>query len=200
MIMVAPLALPPAAQVLEHTRSRNSVVVGTALYGLAALAVTAALIGAYTALRSGVSPWPPEGVKKENYFGTLLLGASGMLMVTAEWLVWSVIHGVRRQAAQASALAAMLLLAMLNGVVYTVDEAGFGAATHSYGTLFYAFMVVAGLTQLAALAAVVAGLVRTAGRQISPSEPQLARAVSIVLHVAALTWVMTWGALYAASR
>jgi len=200
MTVAAPLSLPPSALVLERTRSRNAVVVGAALYGLAALMVTAALVGAYTAFRSGVSPWPPEGVKKENYFGTLLVVASGMLMVTAEWMVWSVGHGIRRQTAQAGALAAMLLLAMLNGVLFTVDEAGYGAATSAYGTIFYAFMLVGALTQLAALAAVVAGLVRSAGRQISPAEPQMARAVSIVLHVAALTWVMVWGALYAASR
>lgn len=198
--MAAPLALPPAAQVLERTRSRNAVLVGSALYGLAALALTAALIGAYTAFRSGVSPWPPEGVKKENYFGSLLLVASGMLMLTAEWVVWSVAHSIRRQTAQALGLAALLLLAMLNGLLFIVDEADFGAATSGYGVLFYAFMLVAALSQVAGLAAVVVGFARSAGRQISANEPQLARAVSIVLHVAALTWVMVWGALYAGSR
>jgi len=200
MTVAAPLALPPAAQVLERTRTRNAVLVGAALYALAALAFTATLIGAYTAFRAGVSPWPPEGVKKENYFGSLLLGASGMLMITAEWLVWSVHKGFRRQTAQAAGLAALLLVSMLNGVAFTVDEAGFGAGTHAYGTIFYAFMVVGALTQVAALIALAAGLARIGGRQISASEPQLARAVSIVLHVAALTWVMVWGALYAASR
>ncbi|MEO5679810.1 MAG: hypothetical protein ABIS47_09080 [Acidimicrobiales bacterium] len=198
--MTSPLALPPAAQVIERTRSRDAVVVGTALYGLAALFVTATLIAAYTAFRSGVSPWPPEGVKKENYFGTLLIGASGMLMIAAEWIVWSVHHGYRRQTAQAAGLAAALLLAMLNGVLFTVDVAGFGAGSHAYGALFYAFMVVAALTQIAGLAAIIGGLARAGGRQITPAEPQLARAVSIVLHVAALTWVMLWCALYAASR
>ena len=200
MTVAAPLALPPAAQVLERTRSRNAVVVGAGLYALAALVLMAALIGAYTAFRDGVSTWPPEGVKKENYFGSLLVAAAAMLMITAEWLVWAVLKGYRRQAAQASGLAALLLLSMLNGVAFTVDEAGFGASTHAYGVLFYAFMVLAALTQVAALAALGAGLARVAGRQISVSEPQLARAVSVVLHVAALTWVMVWSALYAASR
>ena len=198
--MAAPLALPPAAEVLERTRSRNAVVIGAALYALAALAFMTALIGAYTTFRAGVSPWPPEGVKKENYFGTLLLGAAAMLMIAAEWFVWAVQRNVRRQAAQASGLAALLLAAMLNGLFFIVDIAGFGAGTHNYGPIFYAFMVAAALTQVAALAALVAGLARIGGRQISPSEPQLARAVSIVLHTAALTWVMVWGALYAASR
>jgi heme/copper-type cytochrome/quinol oxidase subunit 3 len=198
--VAAPLALPPAAQVLERTRTRNAVVVAAALYGLALLTVMAALVGIYTAFRSGVADWPPEGVKKENYFGSLLVGAASMLMITAEWLVWSVQRGIRRQSAQAGGLAALLLVSMLNGVAFIVDEAGFGAATHAYGTIFYAFMVLAVLTQVAALAALAAGLARMAGRQISPSEPQLARAVSIVLHVAAITWVMVWGALYAASR
>lgn len=198
--MAAPLALPAAAEVLERTRTRNAVVVGTALYALTALTVTVTLIGAYTAFRSGVEPWPPEGVRKENYFGSLLLAASGMLMITAEWLVWSLHRGFRRQTAQAGGLAALLLLSMLNGVAFTVDEAGFGAGTHAYGTIFYAFMVVAVLTQVAALGALGAGLTRIAGRQVSTSEPQLARALSIVLHVAALTWVMVWAALYAASR
>ncbi len=200
MTVAVPLALPPASQVLERTRSRNALVVGAGLYGLAALAVMAALIGAYTAFRSGVAEWPPEGVKKENYFGSLLLGASVMVMIAAEWLVWSVQRDFRRQTAQAAGLSALLLLAMLNGVVFTVDEAGFGASSHSYGVLFYAFMVVAGLTQIAALAAVIAAAARVSGRQVTPAEPQLARAVSIVLHVAALTWVMVWSALYAASR
>lgn len=198
--MAASLALPPAAQVLERTRSRNAVVVAAALYALAALTVVAALIGIYTAFRAGVDEWPPEGVKKENYFGSLLVVASAMLMITAEWLVWSVQKGFRRQSAQAGGLAVLLLASMLNGVAFTVDEAGFGAGTHAYGTIFYAFMVLATLTQVAALLALLAGLVRISGRQISPSEPQLARAVSIVLHVAAITWVMVWGALYAASR
>jgi len=198
--VAAPLALPPAAHALERTRARNAVVLGAALYGLAALVLTAALIGAYTTFRASVSPWPPEGVSKENYFGSLLLGASGMLMITSEWFVWSVHHGFRRQTAQAAGLAALLLVAMLNGVAFTLDIAGFGAADHPYGTIFYAFLVVAVLTQVAGLIALGAGLARVAGRQISTSEPQLARAVSIVLHVAALTWVMVWGALYAASR
>ena len=198
--MTAPLALPPAAQVLERTRPRNAVVIGALLYALAALAFTATLIGAYTTFRAGVSPWPPEGVKKENYFGSLLLAAAGMLMITAEWLVWAVVRDFRRQAAQAAGLAALLLLAMLNGLLFTIDEADFGAATHPYGTIFYAFMVAAALTQVAGLLALIVGMVRLGGRQVSPSEPQLARAVSIVLHVAALTWVMVWGALYAASR
>lgn len=194
------MALPPPAKVIERTRARNAVLVGTALYGLAALAVTAALIGAYTAFRSGVRPWPPTGVKKENYFGSLLLASSAMLMIAGEWMVWSVQRGFRRQTAQASGLAVVLLLAMLNGVLFIVDIAGFGAGTHAYGTVFYSFMVVAGLTQVVALAAVVTAMARAGGRQISPAEPQLARAVSIVLYVAALTWVMVWGALYAASR
>jgi heme/copper-type cytochrome/quinol oxidase subunit 3 len=198
--VAAPLALPPAAQVLERTRSRNAVVIGAALYALAALAFMTALIGAYTTFRAGVSPWPPEGVKKENYFGSLLLGAAAMLMIAAEWFVWAVQRNVRRQAAQAAGLSALLLAAMLNGLLFIVDTAGFGAGTHNYGPIFYAFMVAAALTQVAALAALVAGMARIGGRQISPSEPQLARAVSIVLHVAALTWVMVWGALYAASR
>ena len=198
--MAAPLALPPAAQVLERTRSRNAVVIGASLYALAALAFMTALIGAYTTFRAGVSPWPPEGVKKENYFGSLLLAAASMLMITAEWLVWSVHKGYRRQTAQAAGLAALLLLSMLNGVAFTVDEAGFGAGSHAYGPLFYAFMVTAVLTQVAGLAALAAGLARVGGRQISPAEPQLARAVSIALHTAALTWVMVWSALYAASR
>jgi len=194
------MALPPAAEVLERTRSRNAVVVGAALYALAALTFTAALIGAYTTFRSGIRPWPPTGVKKENYFGTLLLGASLMLMVAAEWLVWSIHNGFRRQTVQAAGLAAGLLIAMLNGVAFIVDEAHFGAASTPYGVLFYAFLITAGLTQVAALAALGLGLARVGGRQISPAEPQLARAVSIVIHVAALTWVMVWGALYAASR
>lgn len=200
MTVAAPLALPPAAAVLERTRPRNAVVLGAALYGLAALAFVATLIAAYTTFRNGASPWPPEGVKKENYFGSLLLAASGMLMITAEWLVWSVHKGYRRQTAQAAGLAALLLLSMLNGVAFTVDEAGFGAASHAYGVLFYAFMIAAALTQAAGLGALVAGLARIGGRQISAAEPQLARAVSLVLHVAALAWVMVWSALYAASR
>lgn len=198
--MAAPLALPPAAQVLERTQARNAVVVGTALYGLAALTMMSALIGIYITFRSGVADWPPEGVKKENYFGSLLVAAAAMLMITAEWLVWSVQKGIRRQSAQAAGLAALFLVAMLNGVAFTVDEAGFGASAHAYGTIFYAFMVLAALTQVAGLVALLVGVARMGGRQVSPSEPQLARAVSIVLHVAALAWVMVWGALYAASR
>jgi len=186
--------------VLDRTRSRNAVVVGAALYGVAVLMFIGALIGAYTAFRSGIRPWPPKGVKKENYFGTLLLGAAMMVMIAAEWLVWSVRHGFRRQTVQAAGLAAGLLVAMLNGVAFTVKEAGYGAGSSAYATLFYAFMVTAALTQVAALAALGVTLARVGGRQVSPAEPQLARAVSIALHVAAFTWVMVWGALYAASR
>ncbi len=200
MTVAALLALPPASGVPERARSRHAVVVGAALYALSALVFIATLIGAYTAFRDGVSPWPPEGVRKENYFGSLLLAASGMLMITAEWLVWSVRHGFRRQTAQAAGLAALLLLAMLNGVAFTIEGAGYGAGSHAYGTLFYAFQVTAVITQVAGLVALGAGLARVGGRQISAAEPELARAVSIVLHVAALAWVMVWGALYAASR
>jgi hypothetical protein len=35
---------------------------------------------------------------------------------------------------------------------------------------------------------------------VSSVEQQLSRAVSIAVHVSAITWLMTWCALYAASR
>jgi heme/copper-type cytochrome/quinol oxidase subunit 3 len=198
--VAAPLALPPAAEVLERTKQRDAVVVGTALYGLAAVMVAVGLVGMYTTFRSGVHPWPPAGVRKENYFATMSLFASGMLLVTAEWFAWAVKGGIRRQALQAGIVSVILLAAMLNGILYTAREAGYGAGAHTYAVLFYAFTVVAAVTQVLAIVAFLVGLVRLGGRQLSPSEPQLGRAVAFASHTAALTWVVTWGALYAASR
>ena len=198
--MAAPLALPPAAEVLERTRQRDAVVVGTALYGLATLMVAVGLVGIYTTFRSGVHPWPPEGVHKENYFATMALFASGMLLFTGEWFAWAVKGGIRRQALQAGIVSVILLLSMVNGVLYTAREEGYGAGAHTYAVLFYAFTALAVLTQLVAIAAHVVGLLRLGGRQLSPSEPQLGRAIAFANHTAALTWVVTWGALYAASR
>lgn len=194
------VALPPAAEVLERTRHRNALVVGAALYGLAALLVVAGLIAAYLAFRSGVADWPPAGVEKQNYLGSVNVAAALLLLPTAEWIVWAVRNGERRQAAQATFLAFLFAAAMLNATLTAMSRAGFGAGSHSYGTLFYAFFSLAAAVDVAAMAALVAHGAKLAGRQVSAVEWQMSRAVSIVVHVSALTWLMTWSTLYAASR
>jgi cytochrome c oxidase subunit 3 len=198
--MATQLALPPAAQVLDRTRQRNAIVVGAALYGLAALMIVAALIGAYLTFRAGVADWPPEGVKKQNYLGSVNVVAALLLLLIAEWIVWAVRSDERRQAAQATALAVLFELAMLNATITAMDRAGFGAGSHAYGTLFYAFFSVAALADLIGIAALVLHAAKLLGRQVSSAELQLTRAVSIAVHVSAITWLMTWCALYAASR
>jgi len=194
------LALPPAAQVIERTRQRNALIVGTALYGLAALMVVVGLIGAYLTVRAGQVAWPPEGVKKQNYLGSMNVVAALLLLITAEWIVWAVRSDERRQAAQATGLALLLEASMLNATITAIDRAGFGAGSHAYGTLFYSFFVVSVAAILAGLGAVVLMGAKLIGRQVSAAESQLARAVSIVVHVSAITWLMTWCTLYAASR
>lgn len=198
--MATQLALPPAAQVLERTRHRNALVVGAALYGAAALVMVAALIGAYLTFRTGLADFRPVAAKKQNYLGSVNVAASLMLLMTAEWIVWAVRTDERRQAAQATGLALLFEVAMLNATITAIARAGYGPGTHSYGTLFYAFFLLSAATDIVAIAALVLHGAKLAGRQVSAGELQLSRAVSIAVHVSAITWLMTWCALYAASR
>ena len=197
--MAAPVALPPAARLLEGTRQRSSLLVGAVLYGLAALVAVAALIGAYLALRAGQG-FPPEGAKKQNYFGSINLAAAFMILLTAEWFVWAVSRDERRQAGQAIGLAVLLEAAMLNATITAIARAGYGPATHAFGTLWYAFFLLSAITNIVAIGALLLHGAKLVGRQVSALEWQLSRAVSIVVHVSAITWLMTWCTLYAASR
>ncbi len=195
----APIAaLPPAYR--DRARSANPLVVAAGLWATTAIVAFGALVGAFTQVRSGHAAFFPADYAKKNYMPTMLFTAALFLLPVAEWLVWAIKRGERRQATQAIGLAVFLLAAMLNGLLYSTRLAEFGAGSSSFAVFFYAFYTLAGVAMVVALASLAVFGARLGTRQVSAFEPLQARATAIAVHVAAAGWITTWGALYAASK
>jgi heme/copper-type cytochrome/quinol oxidase subunit 3 len=202
--MAAPLRMSAPALTVRKQRL-SGVTIGAGLWATSALLVVAAIVGAWTSLRAdngGLSGFRPEGIDKFNYMSGMVLAAASMVSLTAEWFVWAVKKDERRQAAQSLGLAIGLLGAMAMGIVELARRLGVegGSDDTIYSILMYCFLAAAVVTVVAGVAAAIVGLFRTAGRQIGPLEPQLARATAIVLHVPAIVWMIVWACVYAASR
>lgn len=202
--MVAPLAVAPPVATARRQRL-SAAVIATGLWAISALLAVTALVGAWTSLRSaggGLSGFRPPSVDKFNYMSSMVLIAAAMVSLTAEWYVWAVRRDERRQAAQAGGLALGLLGAMMLGITEIARRLGVdgGADDSAYSLLLHCFLAATGVTIVAAAGAAIVGLVRTGARQIGPTEPHIGRAVAIVLHVPAITWMIVWSCVYAASR
>ena len=172
-----------------------------ASFGVLTLAVAlvvafGALLGAWLALRSGTTDWPPTGVKIENYYGTTLSVTMIMAALAAEWGIYAVRHNARSQAIAALGLLLFFGLAFLNLLSYTVEVAHFGPRTHPYGEVFFAFNVLMGASVVAAMVVTLVALARLLGRQVSAAEPTLARSNAIFWQAVTMGWFVFYAAVY----
>src|SRR5206468_2607332 len=69
-LMATTMAALPSA---GGARPRNLVATGTALLCAGATTGFGALMAAYVELRSHTQPWPPKGVKIDEYLGNMLI-------------------------------------------------------------------------------------------------------------------------------
>jgi cytochrome o ubiquinol oxidase subunit 3 len=186
------LALPAGGS----TRRRHVLTVGIGLAGVASVMTFASLAAAYLAVRALSHPWPPPKVSLDNYLGTTMSITLIMSAITVEWGVQALRQGNRRQAVSGLVLTPLFGLAFLNLLWYLVSKLGFGPASHPYGTLVYAFVVVIVVDVALGIGFLLITLMRIAGNQVTAADPAVARAAGWFWHTVVLAWLVAFMALY----
>jgi cytochrome c oxidase subunit III len=186
------LALPRG----DRGRPTNGLSVATLLAGVAELMVVGALVAGYLNVRGLADRWPPKGVSLDNYLGTTLTITMGLTIITAEWAVYALRRGNRRQSLGALTLTGGLGLAFVNLLWYLGTQLHFGPADHSYGALAYALLIVVGVIAVGGIGFLIVALTRTMGDQATASDPSLVRAAAWHWHVVSAAWLLVFTALF----
>jgi heme/copper-type cytochrome/quinol oxidase subunit 3 len=186
------LALPPAGR----GRPAHLLSVTTLLVGVAELMAVSALVAAYLNVRALAAVWPPKDVSLDNYLGTVALITVGMSVITAEWAVYALRRGNRRQTLGALGLTVGLGAAFVNLIWYTGTQLHFGPADHSYAVLVYALLITVGAVAALGIGYLLVALVRTLGGQVTSGDPELVRGAAFHWHVVATAWLLAFMALY----
>ncbi|MGQ0744675.1 MAG: cytochrome c oxidase subunit 3 [Acidimicrobiales bacterium] len=137
---------------------RRSVSIGVLILLAADFMVLGTMVAAYFAVKAGSADWPPEGVEVGTYIPTVV-GITAILgSFSAQWAVWAARRNEQRNVAIAMVLTALMTVAMANAEWQALVEAGFGVASHAYGTFYFAFFGyhIAHLLVVSALALMVA--------------------------------------------
>ncbi len=193
--MTAPttmLGLPPAGR----GRPVNLLSVTTLLAGVAELMLVGALVAAYLNVRALAQHWPAEGAELDNYLGTTATITLALSMVTAEWAVYALRMGNRRQALSALTLTAGLGAAFINLLWYVGTQLHFGPADHSYAVLVYALLIAVGVVAAIGIGFLLVAVARTVGGQVSAGDPAVVRAAAWHWHVVTTAWLLVFLALY----
>jgi heme/copper-type cytochrome/quinol oxidase subunit 3 len=177
-------------------RPANVLSVATLLAGVAELMTIGALVAAYLNVRGLALRWPPKGVSLDNYLGTTLTITMALSAITAEWAVYSMRRGNRRQSLSALILTLTFGVAFLNLLWYIGTQLGFGPADGSYGVLVYALLIGVGVIGALGIAFLLVALFRTVGGQVTPADPSVTRAAAWHWHVVVLAWLLVFMALY----
>lgn len=182
-----PLALPSAG----GERPRHVLSLATLFVGAGVLVAYAALVGTYVLLRPEKG-FPPEGVELDQYLGNMLLITMALAAFTVEWGYASVRRGLVRQASTALGVTVGLGVSFLALLAHTFTQAGYGPASHPYGTVVSAMAL--GCAVLVALATAFTALTlfRVRGSQVSAAEPEQARATAWFWHATVVATVATW--------
>jgi heme/copper-type cytochrome/quinol oxidase subunit 3 len=157
---------------------------GTMLFGT--------LIAAYLHLRVLTGRWPPRGVTIDQYLGNLSVLTMLLAAVTVEWARFSLRRGERQQALAALGVTLAFGLAVLNLLSYAAYRVRFDAATHPYGLVVTAMVMLLGITVAIGVALVTMTLFRIVGRQVSAAEPEQLRATAIFWHFCVAASVAVW--------
>jgi heme/copper-type cytochrome/quinol oxidase subunit 3 len=180
----------------NRDRPAHTLTVATLMAGVAELALVGALVAAYLNVRALLSPWPPEGVELDNYLGTMLFITAALSVFTAEWAVYALRRGNRRQALNGAGVTIGLGAAFVNLLWYTGTQFHFGPADHSFAVIAYALMIAVGVIAVVGIGFLIVALARTAGGQVTPGDPAVLRAAVWHWHVVVVAWSLAYLALY----
>lgn len=174
------LALPAAG----GDRRRPALPVGMLLVAAGGLMLFGTLVAVYLHQRSLTDRWPPRGVSIDQYLGNMTMITMLMSAFTVEWARSALRRGERRQAMAAFGITIGLGLAAVNLISYSADRARFDAASHPYGLVVTAMVLLVGIAVGVGVALVALTLFRVVGRQVSAAEPAQ-------LHATAWYWQFT---------
>lgn len=177
-------------------RPSHALSVATLMAGVAELSLVGALVAAYLNVRGLLSPWPPEGVDLDNYLGTMLFITVWLSVITAEWAVFALKRGNRKQALNAIGITIGLGVAFVNLLWYTGTQFHFGPADHTYAVIAYAMLIAVGVIAVVGMAFLLVALARISGGQVTPRNPSVLRAAAWHWHVVVVAWSLAFLALY----
>ena len=193
------LALPSAGGTGDNVALRKPTLpLALIVAGTGAFLVFGGLVGAYLSLKwaNGSAPWPPEGVKFDNYTATMLLITAVMASVLVEWAAYATRQGFRGQSLFAYGLTVFQGVAFLVALGYLISGLGYGPAETPYGTVVHAMTTLAfGVAVAATVGVLLVGL-RAVGHQLSTDNAHVARSAAFLWHVATACWIAVYYTVY----
>ena len=187
-LTASPKALPPAGGMAP----RDLLTMGVLLLAASGTMFFGTLIAAYLHLRRVTDPWPPEGANLDLYLGNLLIITMVLSAGTMEWARYALRRDQRRQASAALGITMGLGVAFLNLLAYSAGQAPFDAASHPYGLVVTALVILLGMAVGIGVAFVTLSLLRVGGRQLSAAEPDQLRATACYWHFTVAASVAVW--------
>jgi len=189
------LALPSG----ERARPRNLTTVGVLVGVVGSLMGFLALLAAYVNVSHFNKPWPPKGVRIQNYPGTMLTLTMLMALVTVEWAVYATRREQRGQAISALLLTIGFGLAFLNLLWYFGRRIGFGPGESAFAVMFFALLVAAGSVAAIGVALLIGAFGRVLGRQYNGVDVDGLRATAWFWDFAVVAWVIVYATLWLTS-
>jgi heme/copper-type cytochrome/quinol oxidase subunit 3 len=187
------LALPSAGDEPDRPpRAGRVLPMGMLMLAASGAMLLGTLIGVYLHLRHLTDPWPPQGVRIDDYIGNVLASAVLMGSITVEWANHALRRGERRQAVTALALTIGLGLSFLNLLSYAAGRTRFDAASHPYGLVVAAMTMLLGIAVSVGVGYITLTLFRVSGGQVSAAEPDQLRAAAWYWHFTLLAAVTVW--------
>jgi len=187
--MTAPqLALPSG----ERRSDPSITVYGVLTLAICLLVVIGTLAGAYLAMRTGTSPWPPKGVTTQEYYDNTLLVTAFIGVVAGWWGLFGIIRGERRQAVMGLALAIFMDAAFINLLTYVVRESHLSPRQDAYAVVWYALVIAIAAAYATGIGVGAVVLARTAGGQVTPSDPTLGWCAAWYGTFIALMWLVMY--------
>jgi heme/copper-type cytochrome/quinol oxidase subunit 3 len=171
----------------------DALTVAAYLGGSAVLLASVALFAGFYNLRLGSSTWPPKSVDFDNYLSAML---TATILLSAGVVAWgsNAAHlGNRRQALASLALTAGLGGAFLNLAWYTGSHAGFGPASHAFGAIVIASLVLGSVGVALGICFLAVAMLRT---QLKAGEADFVRAAARFWFLVVAAWLVTPVALY----
>ncbi|MEO6121112.1 MAG: cytochrome c oxidase subunit 3 [Acidimicrobiales bacterium] len=190
--MASPILALPAA---GADRPANLVRTCVMLAISSATMLFGGVLAAYLQLRRTVVPWPPEDLTIDQYFGNMMALTMLLAVIPVEWACYALRRGLVRQAMTALAVAIGLGLAFLNLLSYTAGHVGFDAASHPYGLVLTAMVMLLGISVAAGVVMLTLTLIRAAGRQQGPHDSEQSRVAACWWHFTVIASIAVWYAV-----
>ncbi len=193
--MTAPLALGSG----ERPRPRNLLNIGVLAVVTGGVALYATLIAAYVSIGHAARVWPPNGVTLDVYTGNMLAITVFMSGVTVEWAYHSVKRGDPAQGTWGLLLTAGFGAAFLLLLWQLGSKIGFGPGSTQIGpfaVIFFAMLASSGAVAILGVVAVLLVLGRVLGRQMTPANAEMLRAVAWYWDFVVVAWLAVYSAIW----